>query len=286
VTTAVDGLKRTQPEWSPWLAVVEEALRETNDERWEKIVPALDPDRRPPLLDGASIVIDDSAAQRLLTGLLRTAAASGTAKMGTLEAALRADVDAAGLFAASICQDRARVSEAAAACGVDDDALQAVVALLGVPFLQACNHRWASPLTESFSEGYCPICGAWPALAEMRGIERSRFLRCGRCGSEWHARILHCAYCGTTDHEHLASLVPGKPTTSGAIEACRRCHTYLKVFTRLQGSPPADVMLQDLATVDFDVAALQEGYSRPARPGRDIEITVVTTAPQFLPWNL
>ena len=206
--------------------------------------------------------------------------------MATLEAALRSDIDVAGLFAASVCQDRDRVSETAAVCRADAEALQAVVALLAIPFLQACNRRWASPLTESFTEGFCPICGSWPTLAEMRGIERSRYLRCGRCGSEWHSQILHCAYCGTTNHEHLASLVPETAASGGAIEACRRCHSYLKVFTKLQGSPPAEVMLHDLATVDFDVAALEQGYTRPVRPGRDIEITVVTTAPQVLPWTL
>jgi FdhE protein len=286
VRVAVDELRRTRPEWSPWLAVVEEALREATDGRWERIVPQPGEDRRPPLLSGSSVVVDDSAARDLLTRLIRTASASGTAKMTTLEAALRSDLDVAALFAASVCQDRDRIAEVGATCGADEEAFQAVIALLAIPFLQACNRRWASPLTESFTEGYCPICGSWPALAEMRGIERSRYLRCGRCGSEWHAQILHCAYCGTTNHEHLASLVPGKAMSSGAIEACRRCHTYLKVFTRLQGRPAAEVMLEDLATVDFDVAALEHGYTRPIRPGRDIEISVVTTAPQFLPWNL
>ena len=286
MTIAVDGLRRTRPEWSPWLAVVEEALRETTHGRWDRVVPEPGEDRRPPLLDGSSVVVADSAARDLLTRLIRTAASSGTAKMATLEAALRSDIDVAGLFAASVCQDRDRVSETAAVCRADAEALQAVVALLAIPFLQACNRRWASPLTESFTEGFCPICGSWPTLAEMRGIERSRYLRCGRCGSEWHSQILHCAYCGTTNHEHLASLVPETAASGGAIEACRRCHSYLKVFTKLQGSPPAEVMLHDLATVDFDVAALEQGYTRPVRPGRDIEITVVTTAPQVLPWTL
>lgn len=286
MTIAVDALKRTRPEWSPWLAVVVEALRETTEERWERIVPRPDPDRRPPLLDGSSIVIDEGAARDLLIRLMRTAVKSGTPKMASLEAALRFDLDVPGLFAASVCQDRDRISEEAAVRGADEEAFQAVIALLAIPFLQSCNRRWASPLTESYSEGSCPICGSWPALAEVRGIERNRYLRCARCGSEWLSRVLHCAYCGTTNHEHLASLVPEKTGSSGAIEACRRCHTYLKVFTRLQGSKPAEVMLQDLASVDFDVAALDQGYTRPVRPGRDIQITVVTTAPQWLPWNL
>jgi FdhE protein len=286
VKIAVDGLRRTRPEWTPWLAVVEEALHDTHDQRWERVVPPLEEDTRRPLLDRATIVLDERSARDLLARLLEAAARSGTPKMATLEAARRADLDVPALFAASVCQDRDRISEVAAASGADVEAFQAVAALLAVPFLQACNRRWSSPLTASFTEGYCPICGSWPALAEIRGIERNRYLRCGRCGAEWLSRVLLCAYCGNTDHDHLATLVPEGPDSNGSIEACRRCRTYLKVFTRLQGSRPADVMLQDLASVDFDVAALEQGYGRPVHPGRGIVVTVATTAPHVLPWNL
>jgi FdhE protein len=122
-------------------------------------------------------------------------------------------------------------------------------------------------------EGYCPVCGAWPALAEVRGIERSRYLRCGRCGGQWQAHLLFCPYCGTTDHREQISLVPENSSKS-AIDACKRCLGYVKTFTTLQGSPPAKVILDDLASVELDVAAAAQGYKRPEGAGYSLNVTV------------
>jgi FdhE protein len=123
-------------------------------------------------------------------------------------------------------------------------------------------------------EGYCPICGAWPVFAEVRGVERSRCLRCGRCGGEWQAHCLFCPYCGMTDHEELVSLVPEKGGSNAVIDACRRCLGYVKSFTRLQGSPPSEVLLDDLASVQLDVAALEQGYKRRQGAGYSLAATV------------
>ena len=283
---AVEILKRRRPEWSPWLAVVDEALREAADRRWDAFVPVVNQrERGMPLLSQTTIVIDESAVRRLLNQLLEIAARGGMPKMATLARIADQEHDVAGLFAASIRQDRDRISGMASAAGANPEALQAVSGLVSIPFLQACTRHWKQALPKDWDEGYCLVCAAWPALAETRGIERNRYLRCGRCGSEWQAHILRCGYCGTGDHEQLATLVPEK-TGSSAIEACKRCKGYVKTFTRLQGSPPASILLDDLASVDLDVAALEQGYRRPAGTGVDLEISVVAAAPRYLSWNL
>jgi FdhE protein len=123
-------------------------------------------------------------------------------------------------------------------------------------------------------EGYCPVCGAWPALAEVRGIERSRYFRCGRCGGEWQSHCLLCPYCGMNDHKELVSLVPEKSGSNSVIEACKRCLGYVKTFTTLQGSLPAKVLLDDLASVDLDVAALEQGYKRPPGAGYSLNVKI------------
>ena len=77
-----------------------------------------------------------------------------------------------------------------------------------------------------------------------------------------------------TDHEELVSLVPEKNGSNAAIDSCKRCLGYVKTFTTLQGSPPANAMVDDLASVDIDIAALEQGYRRPEGAGysRDIKI--------------
>jgi FdhE protein len=193
--------------------------------------------------------------------------------MATLEAAVHADLDIFSLFRASLQQDVDQLKEIAAAIDVDTEAFHAVAAMVPVPFLQACNRRWARAIAVSWMEGYCPVCGAWPAFAEVRGIERSRYLRCGHCGGEWQAHLLFCPFCGITDHNQQVSLVPEKSSNS-AIDACKRCLGYVKTFTKLQGSAPAKILLDDLASVELDVAAAEQGYRRPQGAGYSLNVIV------------
>jgi FdhE protein len=268
--TILTDLKRQRPEWSPWLSVVEEIVREVGKPVWDAAVPGRVEarDAGVPLLAGVTPAVQPTTVSRLLKQMVRIAARGGTSKLASLEAAITADLDIVRLFDASVRQDTRFVATAAALSRTDPDAFQAVVPLLAVPFLQACNRRWAEAIPESWTHGYCPVCGSWPAFAEVRGIERRRYYRCGRCGGEWHANALSCAYCATSNHNDLVALVPGNGGSSrGAIDACRRCLGYVKTLTTLQGCAPGAVMLEDLATVALDVAALEQGYVRPQGSG-------------------
>jgi FdhE protein len=289
VATALADLRRVRPEWGPWLAVVEETLREASGRAWDDAVPADAPAARTtgPALSGATVSIEPRPVLGFFQRLIRVASRSGTPEMASLESLLDRNVDPVELFRGSLCQDSAPAVRLAAAAGADAGALQAVDALLAVPFLHACNRRWAAALSASWVEGYCPLCGAWPAFAETRGIERNRYFRCGRCGSEWHARPLRCPYCGSDDHNALVSLVPESRDVNAVIEGCTSCFGYVKTFTRLQGCPPATVMLDDLASVHLDVAVLEQGYTRPQGAGRLLDVTVTGKNPgkRFFAWK-
>ena len=273
---ALNGLRRERPEWEPWLLVIDEILREAGNPAWESAVPASAPAQRTavPLLARSTLTLEADLVRRLFERLIRTASRAGTPKMSSLKAALHADLEWAPLFTASLCQDSVRINEIAVVSGADAEALHAVIALLPLPFLHACNRRWASSISASWVEGYCPVCGSLPAFAEVRGIERKRYFRCCRCGGEWHARALYCPYCAMSDHDRLVALVPEKGGSNAAIDACQRCLGYIKTFTRLQGCSPGAVMLEDLASVDLDVAAIEHGFARPPGPGLALGITV------------
>jgi FdhE protein len=89
-----------------------------------------------------------------------------------------------------------------------------------------------------------------------------------------------------TDHEQLLSLVPEKTGASRVVDACKRCLGYVKTFTVLQGSPAPRVILDDLASVDLDVAALEQGYRRPQGPGYSLDVTLVDKpAAKFSFWR-
>ena len=274
----LNALKRQRPEWEPWLAVIDEVLRGMDSSEWDEMASCDSRASRTsvPLLAGAGIPLRTSFVRRFFERLIRVASTAGTMKMATLERALDSNLDMAMLFRTSLCQESDGLNDVAAITRADAEALQGVLALLPVPFLQACNRRFASSISESWVEGYCPVCGAWPAFAEVRGIERSRHSRCGRCGGEWHAQALTCPYCRTSDHHELVTLVPESPASHAVIDACKRCLGYVKTFTRLQGCAPAAVLLEDLASVDLDVAAVELGYSRPTGIGYPLAVSVVS----------
>jgi FdhE protein len=269
----VEALGRQYPEWKPWLPVVEEVLNEAADSKWDRFIPST-PEPQPdiPLLARATLIVDLAFVRQWISRLMRTARQSGTGKMATLG---RADsTDTPGLFKASLCQDSERLKQLALSIEADPDAFRAVADLVPVPFLHACAKRWSRP-GNAWMQGYCFLCGAWAAFAEVRGIERSRHLRCGRCESDWEARWLYCIYCGMTDHEQLVSLVPETGTPTRTIEACKRCLGYLKSFMTLQGSPAGKVMVDDLASVDLDLVALEQQYKRPVGLGYALEVAIV-----------
>ena len=287
---ALNGLRRQHPEWEPWLAVVDEILREASVPVWDATVPATIQAQQTvvPLLAGATLAVPAGSIRELLDRLVRIALCIGTPKMSTLKAVLHADIDMALLFTASLCQDGDRIKEVASLSGADTEALHAIVALLPVPLLHACNRRWASSISASWVEGYCPVCGSWPVFAEVRGIERNRYFRCGRCGGGWHARALCCPYCAMSDHEELVSLVSERGAgTNAVIEACQRCLGYVKTFTTLQGCAPGAVMLEDLASVDLDVAAIEHGFARPSGTGYALGVTMTGNGAKrrFFAWK-
>jgi len=277
IDTGLQDLKRQHPEWEPWLAVVQEILRESTNPQWDAVVPDFTGAQQSniPLLAGATLALEQRSVRRLLEQLIRIACRNGTAKMATLEPALDSHLDILTLFKASLRQDSDYLKKTAAALGADPEAFEAVASLVPLPFLQACNRRWKLSTAPGWLEGYCPVCGTWPALTEVRGVERNRYFRCGRCGGEWRAHCLFCAYCGMNDHEELVSLVPEKSGAGRMIEACKRCLGYVKTFTTLEGSAPTKVILDDLGSVDLDVAAVEQGYQRPQGTGYALDMTIV-----------
>jgi FdhE protein len=287
---AVLDLGRQYPEWQSWLTVVDEVLHESTEAHWDSLVtkPPQPQNGKAPLLADATVVLDTATVSRWSKRLMQIAYRSGAPKMSTLGHIRHGRLNSADLFAASLCQDNNYLRTVAAGLAVDVDAFQAVALLIALPFLQACNRHWASSVGESWLEGYCPICGAWPAYGEVRGIERNRYLRCGRCGGAWQTRCLSCAYCGMTDHEQLLSLVPEKSGSNSAIDACKRCRGYVKTFTTLRGDYPLEVIVKDLATVDLDIVALAQEYRRLEGPGYPVDVHILakpTFSERMLSWR-
>jgi FdhE protein len=286
---ALEKLHRVHPEWKPWLSVIEAVLTESNSPGWDVFVP--EPragSSEHPRLAGLTLSLEANRVEEWIRRLLRVAAASGAPRMTALSGIKHRAGDALPLFQASLCRDEERFRALAGDWSVDAEGFLAIAELFAVPFLQACVRRWSASAFEGWSQGFCPACAAWPAFAEVRGIERTRHLRCARCGSGWEIHWLRCPYCATTDHNQLVTLVPEDGNRTRTIEACRSCGGYIKSFTLLQPSRGATVILDDLESVDLDIAALQQGYKRASGTGCPLDVKVVPRNPtkrKFSLWN-
>ena len=263
------ALFRGHPEWAPWLRVLEGALQAAGEEAWTAAVPPLDEAGAGPRLAGATLAVDDAVGARLVRDLARRAGVRDAAALGAR---------ALAVLEAAINQDITRLEALAADAGADTGTVHAIAPAIALPLLLACGQAWAGRTRADWAHGYCPTCGAWPALAEARGLERSRQLRCGRCGGDWPTQWLRCPYCGMAEHVRLGSLVPTEGGESRKVDICLACGAYVKTLTVLTACPPAEVALRDLESVDLDLAALERGYQRPPGPGRPLGVRLVAHA--------
>ncbi len=205
--------------------------------------------------------------------LLLLASQAGPDAAPLSRAAQSPNLDARRLIEAAINTDDARLAAMADELGLDVEPLAAVADLAAMPLLQALRRRCASVIARHWHEGCCPICGDWPRLAELRGLERTRCLRCARCGGDWEQPGVRCPFCAATGQGARATLMSEQDGEARKVETCTRCRGYLKVVSTLRAWPGDEVCLADLATIDLDLAALERDYERPEpRGGLDVRI--------------
>jgi FdhE protein len=219
--------------------------------------------------------VDAGRTQRLLRRLASAAAGADAASAAaSLRSYRPAAADAVGLLAAAVRQDGTEIEALAARSGVEGRALGSVAYLAALPLLNSARRLLDDRVPQFWSHGYCPLCAAWPILAERRGLDRSWRLRCGRCGGDWQASWLCCVYCGETEHDQLGSLVLEDGAETLKVDTCARCHGYVKSVATLQAISPFELFLQDLETIELDLVALDRGYSRPQGSGATLDVRI------------
>jgi FdhE protein len=265
------------PDGRAWLALLAEALRELEAPAWATAMPQPDPERPPaaPLLAGVTLALDPHMVRRWVRRLLQRAAKVMGSSSAPLAAIDTRRFDPLPLFEAAICLNETQLTDLAKAAGADPSALGALMQVATMPLLQVCGRYLAQQVPIDWSCGYCPVCGAWPTLAEVRGLERTHRWRCGRCGGDWGLALLRCPYCGEANHQRLGSLTTEDNEATCTVDTCLTCKGYVKARAVLQPTPPHAVILEDLATVEWDIVALERGYRRPTPPGYPLRVRLV-----------
>jgi FdhE protein len=179
------------------------------------------------------------------------------------EALRRGDLDGQLLTSHILAGRTAAIHTQAAALGLDAGLLGLVLRLTLFPVLvKIANELDLLRQSSQWQQGHCPTCGSWPLLAELRGLEQLRWLRCGWCATEWEFPRLRCPFCDNTDHRQLGYLhVEGEEAKQRAA-TCARCRRYVKMLATLTALSPARLLAADVQTLHLDLVAQEQGFAR------------------------
>jgi FdhE protein len=290
------GLRKTRPDLEQALALQDVLIRTgLTSARPPQVTPFALPRERAlastrsgvPLLHEQPVNLDIHFAadlfSRLVNALQPRQEPELAARLQTLvSAATGGLLDPQRLFSEAFVQHQHHLLEIALQAGVDADLLTTLTHCAVAPVLSAyAEHLMAivDNLNDgtidsvAWQRGYCPICGGWPRLAELRGVELAEFLRCSGCGSAWRWQRLACPYCANDDYRSLQTLrVAGEQRFR--IGVCERCMGYLKVGNAFDPLPAALLGLDDVASMHLDVVAMERGYRRPGGTGFPIELAL------------
>ncbi|HUR33989.1 MAG TPA: formate dehydrogenase accessory protein FdhE [Vicinamibacterales bacterium] len=225
-----------------------------------------------PALKGEPIQVPAEAIRPTLVGLVRVLAegGGGEATLAIRSAVEASQLDVAALLTLALRREQAALRAFATRSGLGHDLLWLVLDLAVAPYAHALlgsafgAATEASPLRvalDSWSHGYCPLCGSWPALVEALG--RTRRLRCSLCAAAWDVAGGACLYCGDSG-ERFGVVTPDPSRPRRVIETCGTCRGYTKIVDAEASTPFPLLALADLDSMDLDLAAMQRGCARPA----------------------
>jgi hypothetical protein len=152
------------------------------------------------------------------------------------------------------------VSPATAAPASGDDAVVGQVLGLAMrPYLSRCAEvlQQREELT-LWTHPYCGLCGGEPDFAVITPAAE-RHLICGRCTLRWKYDPLACPYCGNGDRSKITSFAT--PDGQYRVYACDVCKRYLKAYDGRRATRGVMPMVDTVATLPLDAAAMQRGYS-------------------------
>ena len=141
----------------------------------------------------------------------------------------------------------------------DVAAFSQVLALAMRPFLSRCAEVLQQrPELGAWTHPHCALCGAEPDFGVITPAAE-RHLICGRCGLRWKWDPLACPYCRNAERARITSFAT--PDGRYRVYGCDGCRRYLKVYDGRRATRPVMPVVDSVATLPLDAAAMQRGYS-------------------------
>jgi hypothetical protein len=137
--------------------------------------------------------------------------------------------------------------------------LDQVLTMAMRPFLMRCAEVLQQRADLStWTHSHCALCGGEPDFAVITPAAE-RHLICSRCTLRWKFESLTCPHCKNSNR----NLIKSFEWAGGLyrVYACDVCHRYLKAYDARRATRPVMPMVDSVATLPLDAAAMQRGYS-------------------------
>ncbi|HEX5109325.1 MAG TPA: formate dehydrogenase accessory protein FdhE [Vicinamibacterales bacterium] len=127
------------------------------------------------------------------------------------------------------------------------------------PFLSRCAEVLQQrPELALWTHPHCALCGGEPDFAVITPAAE-RHLICSRCTLRWKFEPLTCPYCLNSDRTRITSFAT--PDGMYRVYACDVCRRYLKAYDGRRAARPVMPVVDGVATLPLDAAAIQRGYT-------------------------
>jgi hypothetical protein len=145
--------------------------------------------------------------------------------------------------------------------GGTQDAVAEVIALAMRPFLSRCAEVLQQrPDLALWTHPHCALCGGAPDFSVITPAAE-RHLICGRCALRWKFEPLTCPFCGNREKSRITSFAARLGDNDYRVYACDVCHRFLKAFDARRAARPVMPVVDNVATLPLDAAAIQRGYT-------------------------
>jgi len=154
---------------------------------------------------------------------------------------------------------RALAVDAAPAAAPLSEPVAETLALAMRPYLSRCAEAIRqSPDLPAWTHPECPLCGGEPDFSVIQA-SGDRQLVCGRCGLRWTFDPVTCPYCANSDRSAISSF--STPDGRYRVSCCHVCRRYLKAADERRLGRPVLPVVDGVATLPLDAAAMQRGYT-------------------------
>lgn len=116
-----------------------------------------------------------------------------------------------------------------------------------------------------WDKGFCPVCGALPAVAMIKEGTSARWLHCSQCAHEWSFSRVICPGCENKDQKSMTYFhIEDKELESTFV--CEKCKRYLITLNKVSDLAEIDADIMALGLAHLDMIMQEKGFMPMSEP--------------------